>query len=74
MVSLTELWNIIESPPKWAHRTIDLAPRSAVVIQNTQNDCHVDKEYFVPKLRLDRNSTPRTLVCHDMMNGYLEDK
>lgn len=74
VVSLTELWNVVENPPKWIHRIIEISPRGATVIQNLQNDCHVDRKDFVPKFRLDRNFTPRTLVCHDMMNGYLEDK
>lgn len=74
IVSLAELWNVVESPPKWIQRIVDLSPRGATVIQNVQNDCHVRKEDFVPKLRLARNSTPRTLICHDMMNGYLEDR
>lgn len=74
VVSLSQLWTVVENPPKWIQRIVDLSPRSAIVVQNVQNDCHVGKKNFVPKLRLDRNSTPRTLVCHDMMNGYLEDK
>lgn len=74
VVSLTQLWSIVENPPKWTQRIVDLSPRGATVVQNVQNDCHVGKKDFVPKLRLDRNSTPRTLVCHDMMNGYLEDR
>lgn len=74
VVSLEQLWSIVENPPKWTQRIVDLSPRGATVVQNVQNDCHVGKKDFVPKLRLDRNSTPRTLVCHDMMNGYLEDR
>lgn len=72
--SLAELWNVVEQPPKWTQRIVELAPRSPTVVQNLQNDCHVSKKDFVPKMRLDRNYTPRTLVCHDMMDGYLEDK
>lgn len=74
VLSLAELWNVVEKPPKWIQRIVELSPRSPTVIQNVQNDCHVNKKDFVPKLRLDKNSTPRTLVCHDMMDGYLEDK
>lgn len=74
VVSLAELWNVVEHPPKWIQRIVELSQRSPTVIKNIENDCHVNRKDFVPKLRLDRNSTPRTLVCHDMMNGYLEDK
>lgn len=74
VLSLADLWSVVENPPKWIQRIVDLSPRGPTVIQNIQNDCHVGIKDFVPKVRLDRNSTPRTLVCHDMMNGYLEDK
>lgn len=74
VMSLVGLWNVLEQPPEWINHIVEISPRSPVVVQNVRNDCHVNKSNFVPKLRLDRNSTPRTLVCHDMMNGYLEDK
>lgn len=72
--SFEELWAFVEDPPEWSQYTVDIFPRSNVVVQNSKDDCHVTTNNFVPKTRLDRRSTPRTLVCHDMMSGYLEDK
>lgn len=65
---------MVEQPPKWTQRIIKINARSPTVVKNVRNDCHVKTGDFVPKLRLDRSFTPRTLVCHDMMNGYLEDR
>lgn len=69
-----DLWSFIEEPPEWSQYTVEIFPRSNVVVQNTENGCHVVADNFAPKTRLDRNSVPRTLICHDMMSGYLEDK
>lgn len=71
----SELWACLQNPPSWIYRIVDRHPRSNFVIKNEKNDCHISDEAKVAsKPRLDRNSVPRTLVCHDMKNGYLEDK
>ncbi|KAF5283612.1 hypothetical protein FQR65_LT13818 [Abscondita terminalis] len=72
--SLEDAWIYTETPPNWIEKIIELKPPSNFIIQNSTLPCHVESKNFAPSLRLDRKSAPRTLVCHDMKGGYIEDK
>ncbi|KAI4455917.1 endo beta n-acetylglucosaminidase [Holotrichia oblita] len=72
--TLDELYQCLSKPPTWVNSIIKLKSRSDYVIKNTEEDCHTEDYSFVPKKRLYKNLAPKTLVCHDMKNGYLEDK
>lgn len=72
--TLSHVWNYMDNLPGWVDRIVELMPRSSTVVKNVKNDCHVEEKEFGPQLRLDCHLVPRTLICHDMKGGYLEDK
>ncbi|XP_031352619.1 cytosolic endo-beta-N-acetylglucosaminidase isoform X2 [Photinus pyralis] len=71
---LNSVWQYTKNPPKWITQIVDIKPRSDFVIKNTSLTCHTESNRFAPATRFDRHTTPRTLVCHDMKGGYIEDK
>lgn len=72
--NLTELCDCLENPPEWTNWLIDRVPRSQYVIKNEPSDCHIKSESCYSSPRLDARSVPRTIVCHDMKGGYLQDR
>ncbi|XP_004922019.1 uncharacterized protein LOC101738110 [Bombyx mori] len=42
-------------------------------IQTTEDFCHFNPDTENETLRHDKKKTPKTLVCHDMANGYHDD-
>lgn len=43
-------------------------------MKNSLSECHDELSSLHSKQRLDKHSVPKTLVCHDMKGGYLQDK
>ncbi|XP_065345502.1 cytosolic endo-beta-N-acetylglucosaminidase [Cloeon dipterum] len=61
-------WRPDERP--WPLRP--LSPRTACSSVGTSHLCH--QTQWRPTKLLDRRTVPRTLVCHDMKGGYLDDR
>ncbi|XP_011498269.1 PREDICTED: cytosolic endo-beta-N-acetylglucosaminidase [Ceratosolen solmsi marchali] len=66
--NLKELYNKIDSLVYWPG-IFDLCKSTDYVYQGNDIDAYIDN----PK-RLQRNNVPKTIVCHDLKGGYLEDK
>ena len=84
--SYNEILMFLENPPPWRTLCKELTPHSDLVIKNIdlnrhcadisiekpQNFCHFDPEEGEEE-RHESKSVPKTLVCHDMANGYHDD-
>jgi hypothetical protein len=66
--SLNEVYSKIDSLVYWPG-IVDLQKSTDFVYSGNDVDSYIDS----PE-RLQRNNVPKTIVCHDMMGGYLEDK
>ncbi|XP_014211240.1 cytosolic endo-beta-N-acetylglucosaminidase [Copidosoma floridanum] len=66
--NLNELYSEIDSLVCWPG-ILELRKSTDYVHRGTDVDTQVDR----PE-RLRRDDVPKTIVCHDMMGGYLEDK
>lgn len=66
--NLSELYDKLDSLPYWPG-VVDLRKSRDYVFRGTDVDAQIDK----PE-RLQRGDKPKTIVCHDLMGGYLEDK
>ncbi|KAK3912033.1 Cytosolic endo-beta-N-acetylglucosaminidase [Frankliniella fusca] len=65
--TLGEIWQWRRE--SWASLVTGLAPRSALVLPGNRVHC---EEGVQP--RVHRESVPKTLFCHDLKGGYLEDR
>ncbi|OXU26644.1 hypothetical protein TSAR_007883 [Trichomalopsis sarcophagae] len=66
--SLEDLYSKIDKLEYWSG-IIGLRKSTDYVYQGTDIDAQIDR----PR-KLQRDSVPKTIVCHDLMGGYLEDK
>lgn len=66
--SLKDLYSKIDKLEYWSG-TIGLRKSTDYAYQGTDIDAQIDR----PR-RLQRDNVPKTIVCHDLMGGYLEDK
>ncbi|XP_041978108.1 cytosolic endo-beta-N-acetylglucosaminidase [Aricia agestis] len=84
--SYEEIISFIQNPPSWRTLCTDIKPHSQEMIKNMdinknsgtsllespQSFCHFNPEAEDIQ-RHDKKNLPKTLVCHDMANGYHDD-
>lgn len=82
-----EVLMFLQDPPAWRTLCKELQPHSKNVIRNInvnrnlgeiilespQTFCHIQPDAENVK-REDRKALPKTIVCHDMANGYHDDR
>ncbi|CAH2106840.1 unnamed protein product [Euphydryas editha] len=85
--NLEEILSFLQEPPSWGSLCTDIKPHSINMVRNNdvnkffgenlletpQTFCHYDRESEEEVERIDRKKIPKTLVCHDMANGYHDD-
>ncbi|KAG6458328.1 cytosolic endo-beta-N-acetylglucosaminidase [Manduca sexta] len=80
-----EILSFLEDPPPWRSLCKELTPHSELSIRNTdinkqtfsvleapETFCHFNPDAEEVR-RHDAKTLPKTLVCHDMANGYHDD-
>lgn len=84
--SYAEVMMFLKDPPPWRSLCKELTPHSGYKINNMDINnrpdiyldepltfCHYSPDAEDP-LRSDGQRLPKTLVCHDMANGYHDDR
>lgn len=85
--TLEEVTSFLQDPPAWRSLCKKITPHSETVVKNCdvnklfgdnileapQTFCHYVSEAEAVE-RYDRKQLPKTLVCHDMANGYHDDR
>ncbi|CAB3254046.1 unnamed protein product [Arctia plantaginis] len=85
--SLDEIRTFLDNPPPWRTLCKDLIPHSKSIIRNIEHRqfcepelespetfCHFDPDSNEPvRYDVTVKKLPKTLVCHDMANGYHDD-
>lgn len=81
----SEILLFLENPPSWGALCKELQPHSKHVVRNMDLNstpvalesphifCHFDPDKEDVE-RHDADKLPKTLVCHDMANGYHDDR
>lgn len=83
-----ELLDFVNNPPVWKSMCKDLKTHSEhsirnceekscfsqVILENALAYCHFDPDLDEAPSRHKRCHLPKTLVCHDMANGYHDDR
>lgn len=75
----------LDNPPAWRSLCNPLMPHSTQAIRNNdfmqefgekpeENFCHFDLTNKVDRKRHEKHNLPKTLVCHDLANGYHDDR
>lgn len=81
-----EILLFLENPPPWRTLCKELTPHSKSMLKNRlinnnmdtfldtpETFCHFDPD-AEEVIRQDEDTLPKTLVCHDMANGYHDDR
>lgn len=85
--NLEEISSFLQDPPSWRSLCVEIKRHSEKVVKNTdinkffgenlletpQTFCHYFPEADEEVERHRREKLPKTLVCHDMANGYHDD-
>lgn len=85
--NLEEILSFLQEPPSWSSLCIEIKPHSTNMVRNNdinkffgenlletpQTFCHNERGTEEEVERVDRKKIPKTLVCHDMANGYHDD-
>lgn len=72
ILSVEELENF--KIPSWTNSIFPLQSKNNWCISTNNIQCHEDIQKWKVQPRYLSNTVPRTIVCHDMKGGYLEDR
>lgn len=83
--TLEEVFSFVDNPPAWSSLCKELNPHSKYAIRNVEviekyaginvkNFCHFNLTSEFDVKRQERSQLSKVLVCHDMANGYHDDR
>lgn len=84
--SCDEIYMFLENPPPWRTLCKELTPHSESMLKNIEVNIHHHTSLDSPEtfchfdpdaedvIRHEEKTLPKTLVCHDMANGYFDDR
>lgn len=82
----TDIMMFLDNPPPWRTLCKELTPHSKSMLKNKSINKHIETFLDTPEtfchfdsdaeevIRHDENTLQKTLVCHDMANGYHDDR